>query len=371
MSINLYKTTRGLRPQNWELIKLKANPFLNFNFYSALEESLCLGQQTGWQPLYFSEDTANENGILYCFEKHHSYGEYIFDWDWAHAYQQHGLNYYPKLTSMIPMTPVTASHFIMPKFNINTAQRLLSKYTEYYKNSECSSSHFLFLLENEIPIFNEQGYTIRESIQYHFTNHDYDSFDLFLTTLKSRKASKIKKERKFPSSVHFKAYTGGDIKNSHAVEMYHFYISTIDKKKSMAYLNQRFFEILFATMKDQILYIEATEDQKPIAGALFFYGKDTLYGRYWGTNSNYPHLHFELCYYQGIEFCIKNKLKNFESGAQGEHKISRGFRPIKTYSAHHIKHLGFSSAIKKYILEEKSLVSHNIQNLQSHLPYKN
>jgi predicted N-acyltransferase len=350
----------------WDDNRPPQNPFLNFNFLNALIESGSLGPATGWTPNIIQN---GDSGILFSFIKNHSYGEYIFDWGWAEAYQKHGISYYPKLTSMIPFTPVTTEHFMLKNFSNELAISLLKKHDDFYENGDFSSSHFLFLSPQEINIFQSQGYMIRESLQYHFFNRQYKSFEDFLSSIKNKKAKNIKKERHFPK-ITIKKYTSNNLSAKHAEQMYQFYISTIINKNSHDYLTKEFFIMIFENMKDNILYIEASEDQKLIAGSLFFYDKFKLYGRYWGSNVHVHNLHFELCYYQGIDFCIENKIDVFEAGAQGEHKIARGFQPVRTYSAHKLKHPGFNLAISEFIEREKEHITQLIVELSGQLPFK-
>lgn len=350
---------------HWAELLPRSNPFLKKSFLTALERSQSIGSSAGWQPLYFTEP----NGLLYTFIKSHSYGEYIFDWDWARAFSQYQLPYYPKLTSMIPLTPVTTSHFIMPKFEYDIASRLMDSYISFYENHELSSSHFLFITEEEIPLFENNKHTIRESFQYHFYNENYATFEDYLLCLKSKKAKNIRLERHFPN-LRIEKITSSNLTKKHADEMYQLYLSTIEVKNAIDYLKEEFFQIVFQEMKDNILFVRASKDERIIAGSLFFYDDQRLFGRYWGALEQVENLHFELCYYQGIEFSIEKQLKVFEAGAQGEHKISRGFKPVRTFSAHHIKNKDFHHAISNYISEEKRLIQSTIEELSKHLPFK-
>jgi predicted N-acyltransferase len=340
---------------------------LDFRFFHALEESRSIGNEAGWNPVFFTDSA--QSCILYSFIKNHSYGEYIFDWKWAEAYQQNKISYYPKLTSMIPLSPVTTSHFIMPEFDKKKCDEVMDQYESFYQAHNFSSSHFLFTTNEEKEYFEGRGYQTRESFQYHFLNENYENFEDFLGKLKTKKAKNIRSERVFPE-LEIKNITGTELTHLHAREMYQFYLTTIDLKQGIAYLTEDFFKIIFETMKDNILYVQASLQGQVIAGALFFHDEQRLYGRYWGFNRDVPNLHFELCYYQGIEFCIKKKIKIFEAGAQGEHKITRGFRPVRTYSAHKIKHPVFAEAISQFIENEKGYVEEAIIELSRRLPFK-
>ena len=349
----------------WVKHQPQDNPFLNYEFTDALLKSQSIKSETGWTPAFLQ----NENGVLLNFIKSHSYGEYIFDWAWAEAYSRHGVPYYPKMTSLIPFTPVTTQHFLMHHFNEEHASELLKAHVQQYLLSEVSSTHFLFLSPNEIGIFKKHDFLIRESIQYHFFNPGYKSFEDFLSHLKTKKAKNIKNERNFKNIV-IKKYTGTELTIDHARQMYQFYISTIVNKNSHNYLNEKFFELIFTNMSQNILYIEASIEDFVVAGSLFFFDSEKLYGRYWGSNQYIENLHFELCYYQGIDFCIENNISVFEAGAQGEHKIARGFRPVQVFSAHKIKHPVFFKAISEFIETEKIHLKVVIEKLSESLPFK-
>lgn len=349
----------------WDNIRPKNNPFLDFAFFDALTRSGSVSPETGWKPQFFEHQ---DSGLL-TFIKSHSYGEYIFDWGWAEAYERHGIPYYPKLTSMIPFTPVTTKHFLMNSFDESKADVLIKKHDAFFNEHALSSGHFLFLEQEELRVFSENQYMPRESIQYHFHNEGFSDFEDFLRNLKTKKAKNLRNERQF-ENLKIEQITGNDLNSDHARRMYQFYISTILNKNSFDYLNENFFILIFETMKNNILYVEATFDGSPVAGSLFLYDTDKIYGRYWGSNQYIENLHFELCYYQGIDFCLKHKLKVFEAGAQGEHKIARGFRPVKTYSAHKIKHPDFKNAIGDFIKREKIHVEASILKLSEYLPFR-
>jgi predicted N-acyltransferase len=353
------------KPQ-WDKHQPESNPFLNYEFIDALIKSQSVKTETGWTPAFLE----NDYGILMSFVKTHSYGEYIFDWGWAEAFSKHGIPYYPKMTSLLPFTPVTTQHFLMKTFNEDHANALLKEHIEFFLKSDVSSTHFLFLAPNEIPVFKKQDFLIRESIQYHFFNPGYKSFEDFLDRLKTKKAKQIRRERTF-EGLSIKKYTGAELTSLHAKRMYQFYISTIAHKNSYDYLNEEFFELIFSNLSKNILYIEASIKDSVVAGSLFFYDHEKLYGRYWGSSVYVDNLHFELCYYQGIDFCIEKNISVFEAGAQGEHKIARGFKPIRTYSAHKIKHPAFSKAISEFIETEKIHVKASIEKLSEYLPFKN
>jgi predicted N-acyltransferase len=338
------------------------SPFLSYEFFNSLVESGSIGKGSGWNPFYI-----NDPGVstLFTFIKEHSYGEYIFDWDWANFYHKYNISYYPKLTSMIPFTSATTPHFLGER-----SKEVMDTYEKFYNANDFSSSHFLFLSKDEIEFFRSYNYIIRDSFQYHFSNDNYSSFEDFLSVLKSKKAKQIKKERNFTENISFNKYTGDEITTDHAAEMYEFYLSTIGNKNAIAYLTKDFFIKIFESLRKNIYFVQAKKGNISIAGALYFYSNDTLYGRYWGAIEDISNLHFELCYYQGIDICIEKGISVFEAGAQGEHKISRGFRPVKTYSAHKFKQPEFHQAIEKYIEDERVGVEAIMTQLSERLPFK-
>ena len=338
------------------------SPFLSYDFLQTLEESKSVGEGTGWSPIYITDPGKS---ALFTFIKEHSYGEYIFDWDWANFYHQYNVPYYPKLTSMIPFTSVTTPHFLG-----EPSQKVMETYHDFYDENDFSSSHFLFLTVDELAFYKSLDYLIRDSFQYHFINKPYSCFDEFLSDIKNKKAKQIKKERAFSEDIGFHQFTGDELTTEHADEMYDFYRETIRNKEAIAYLTKSFFTNIFKRLKKNIYYVQATREGIPIAGSLYFFSEDRLYGRYWGAREDIPNLHFELCYYQGIEFCIKKGFSVFEAGAQGEHKISRGFRPVKTYSAHKFKHPEFHRAIAKYIEDERKQIEVIMSQLSERLPFK-
>jgi predicted N-acyltransferase len=351
--------------QNLRPFTSSSAPFMTEAFLGPLEDSGVIGGQSGWDPHYFYDDN---NNFSYLFAKSHSYGEYIFDWAWAQAFESYGKLYFPKLTSMIPFTSATAEHFSSRDSEV--IFKHLDEHYSFYMKGDFSSLHYLFITGKEKELFQSRGFLIRESFQYHFFNNDFKSFEDFLSSFKSRKAKQVRKERLFSEEIVIERFTGDELTTDHAHEMWNFYISTIAYKNSRAYLNEEFFIKCFESMKDNILYVRATKYERAIAGSLFFFNDTTLYGRYWGCLAEVKNLHFELCYYQGIDFSIERNLKIFEAGAQGEHKIGRGFIPARTYSAHHIKDPMFRQAIGDFIEREKEAIAEHFDYLQTTLPYK-
>lgn len=329
-------------------------------FWKAFQESGSVGTDRGM----ISHEFRSPNGKLTTFSKTHSYGEYIFDWSWADAFARSGLPYYPKLTSMVPFTPATAPHFLAPEAEWKI---LLDQHDELLQTHH--SAHFLFTTTQENKFLGDHGYLLRDSFQYHFFNEGYSSFEDFLSSLKTKKAKNLRNERMFPELI-LERLTGRDLNERLADEMYRFYLLTLEEKRAIPYLSQSFFRILFSRLPENILYVRARENEDVIAGSLFYYDSERLYGRYWGASKLVRNLHFELCYYQGIDFCLEKKLKVFEAGAQGEHKIARGFRPVLTTSGHKINHPGFARAINDFIQAEKKEVQRTMAELSSWLPFK-
>jgi predicted N-acyltransferase len=340
----------------WDSLDNQSFPFCSWNFLSALEESGSIGERTGWYPLYIT--LTDDNGLvgaLYLFIKSNSYGEYIFDWAWADAWQKAGIPYFPKLTSAVPFTPATG-----PKILIRDSEKkqfiskqLLKECLRLAEKLNIQTTHFLFIPEEEIPFFEEEGFSIRKTCQYHWKNEGYSDFEGFLAALKQKKRKEIRRERKLlDKSLKIHQLTGSAV-IEHARLMYSFYLSTIDKKWSQDYLTEEFFTLVFESMNEHILLYLA-EDQKGrfIAGTLNFHMNDKLYGRYWGCTKDIPHLHFELCYYRPLEFAINNGIRLFEAGAQGEHKVQRGFIPSFTYSAHFLPDHQLGDAVKDYLKRE-------------------
>ncbi len=367
----------------WRSLEPKDFPFFDLEFLRALESSGSIGSGTGWSPIYL---VARENGgpalgALCLYLKSDSYGEYVFDWEWAQAYREHGLRYYPKLVSAVPFTPATGPKLLLrPEVSGDPAARLavkrvlLAAAQELGKERGVSSSHALFLPEEELEDFERRGFAVRHSLQFHWRNRGYGSFTDYLGALVGKRRRQISRERRQLAGVGLtvERLTGETLLPEHAVSMYRLYLRTFDRKWGFPYLSEAFFHEALRTMRDRVLLVLAREEgaRCPIAGALFFYKGQSLFGRNWGAAKEVRNLHFELCYYQGIEFCVERRLELFEAGAQGEHKLARGFLPSLTYSAHHIRHPGFRRAIERYIEEEKELVSVRLSAYADHDPYK-
>jgi predicted N-acyltransferase len=378
--IKILHSLSEVEPLQWDALQEPGFPFADYSFLRSQEITECLGSRTGWTPVYLSAWIKKElAGVLILFLKTNSYGEYIFDFNWAQAYESSRLRYYPKLVSAIPFTPATGSKLLIrsslePQTQNQIFQSLLENSKELVKKLGASSLHFLFIPEKDLARYKDQGLFIRHSFQYHWQNQNYRSFDEFLTKLRGKRRREIARERSqvVAQGVTLKSFTQNELTPHHAEVMYLFYRSTIDKMEGFDYLTEDFFKEVFKTMKDKILLVLAYDQEgREVAGALNFYSRSTLFGRYWGCLAEYKALHFEVCYYQGIEFCIQNKLSLFEAGAQGEHKFQRGFLPTLTYSAHHIEHPLLNHAIQDFVTHEKKHIEELFGEYKEHSPYQN
>ena len=369
-------TLKKIKKEDWNKCVGNDHPFIQHEFLLALEVSKSACKQKGWKPHHYIEYDEEKKIIAACplYLKDHSYGEYIFDHAWAEAYERYGLNYYPKLQSAIPFTPVTGERIIIhPSIKSKSKKReeILNNIIEEAKKINVSSVHFNFISKPTNWLINKK-IMIREGIQYHWKNNDYNSFNDFLKNLSSRKRKQIKKERLclIKNNLKVKHLIGDKIKNKHMEFFYKCYQDTTGKKWGSQYLNKEFFFKLLSSFNKNILLIIAYEEEEMVASAINFFNKTHLYGRLWGSMCQIPFLHFELCYYQAIDFAIKNKIKIVEAGAQGEHKIQRGYMPEKIWSAHWIKNNDFKKAIEKFLYNEKKLINSHKKNLEQFNPYK-
>jgi uncharacterized protein len=364
------ETWRGFEPPGF--------PFFDFEFLRALEYSGSIGRRSGWSPAYLvCKDGGSVLGALCLYLKTDSYGEYIFDWEWARAYQQYGLSYYPKLVAAVPFTPATGPKLLVrPDIDVATRTRvtkaLLEAAEDLGTEYRVSSSHALFLPEEELGEFTRRGFTVRHSLQFHWRNRDYETFSDYLGALSGKRRRQILRERRQleGEGLEISHLTGDALLPEHAALMHRFYLATLDGKWGVPYLNRAFFDEVFRTMKDRTLLVLARDVAGlPVAGALFFLKDRSLFGRYWGAAQQRRNLHFELCYYQAIDFAIGRGFKLLEAGAQGEHKLARGFLPSLTYSAHKIRDPAFERAIGEYIESEKQVLLGVMKEYASHDPY--
>jgi len=375
MQIRIIDTIDHVAAAQWNRLHDERNPFLRHEFLATLEHQQCVGGNSGWLPRFvIAEQDGQLAGAIPMYLKFHSMGEFVFDWAWANAYSRAGLKYYPKLVIAIPYTPVTGPRILVT----NSPQRddiadAMIKYAiEFARESNVSSMHWLFPDSHDAQLLEQHGLMMRTDCQFHWRNNNYNCFDDFLAQLSSHKRKKLKRERRYvkEQAIQRHILTGTEISASHMDIFHDFYLSTFYKKGHPAPLTAGFFQALRQKLSDNIVLILAYHNEQCIAGAFFMRGSDTLFGRYWGCNEEFHSLHFELCYYCAIDYCIEHGLKYFEAGAQGEHKLVRGFYPTQTRSFHWISNPAFRRAIEEYLTHESQDVEYYMQETEKHLPYK-
>ncbi|MBC93763.1 MAG: GNAT family N-acetyltransferase [Rhodospirillaceae bacterium] len=362
--------------RDWDGLIGDKNPFVSHAFLSALEETGCATEQTGWLPhhLIIQDETSKIIAASPLYIKSHSQGEYVFDHGWAHAWEQAGGNYYPKMQVSIPFSPVTGPRLLANKKNSidSTKLSLIKALETVCLKLNLSSVHVTFSTENEWDLMGKSGWIQRLGRQYHWHNHNYSSFEDFLSELNSRKRKSIRRERRsiIDQGLIVKPYVGEDIRTTQWDSFYRFYVDTYDRKWGYPYLTREFFESIQERLGDSIVLMIAELDGLAVAGALNFCSTDTLYGRNWGCIKDFPFLHFETCYYQAIDFAIDNNLSRVEAGTQGPHKIQRGYEPVETYSAHFIPNNSFRDAVQNFCREEKREVEWEMLRTNELSPYK-
>ncbi len=351
------------------------HPFTRFEFFAAVEQSGSAAPHAGWQACHLVVERGDRvEGILPLYLKDHSQGEYVFDHGWADAFERAGGSYYPKLQASVPFTPVAGRRFLIAAGADEDEARgtLMAAGASAVKELKASSLHITFMTEDEWNAAGAAGYLQRTDQQFHWENRGYASFDEFLGELSSSKRKNLRKERQSvrDAGVEFDWLTGSDITEAHWDQFFEFYMDTGGRKWGHPYLTRDFFSRVGASMPGQILLIVAKLNGRAIAGALNFSGGGVLYGRNWGCTEFVPFLHFETCYYQAIEFAIAKKFRKVEAGAQGEHKLLRGYMPTPTYSAHYIAHTGLRRAVADYLAREREAVAEHIEALAEHGPFK-
>jgi uncharacterized protein len=360
---------------SWNALAGSQQPFVRHEFLLALEESGCATSRTGWSPRHLVLEDARGRavGAMPLYRKGHSRGEFVFDFSWANAYAQHGLAYYPKLLAAIPFTPVCGSRALVgPTANAPAVtDALIQAAGSYARSEQLSSWHVLFPSADNLESLKRAGLIERRDCQFHWFNHDYESFEAFLSTFTAEKRKKAKRERRrvAEAGIDFDTRLGGEMDDASWATVYEFYADTFYRHGHEPYLNLDFFKRIARTMPQQLMLKIARHGRNPIAVAIFFVGEDALFGRYWGAGGNYHSLHFETCYYQGIDYCIEHKLKRFEPGTQGEHKVPRGFVPTFTSSAHDIVDPRFAAAIRDFASREAHGVDHYAASINEHVPY--
>ena len=364
----------------WDACAGGGNPFLSHAFLSALEDSGSVTGETGWLPRHLVIE--NGDGTLAAcaplYVKNHSYGEYVFDWGWADAYERAGGQYYPKLQCAVPFTPVPGQRLLVRQETAASERSglkrmLLSGIAAVAEQMKLSSAHITFCDEDELPAGGELGFIQRFGQQFHWHNHGYADFDDFLAALQSRKRKAIRRERRAvaESGLDIRIFTGAEIESGHWDAFYGFYRSTTDRKWGESYLRRKFFHLLGQRLGDRVVLVLAMRGGTPVAGALNLLGDDCLYGRNWGALEHHPFLHFEACYYQAIDYAIAHGLARVEAGAQGPHKVQRGYLPAPTYSLHWVRDPGLEHAVADFVERERIQIEREIKAIVSiHSPYR-
>jgi predicted N-acyltransferase len=375
VTARLLSSIAQVEAASWNALVGNGQPFLRHEFLLAMEDSGCTVPRTGWTVRHLVIDDARGRpvGALPLYRKSHSRGEFVFDFSWANAYAQHGIPYYPKLLSAVPFTPVRGPRLLVsPDADVAATTQLLTRAAiDYVRSERLSSWHVLFPTEDVAQGLAAAELILRRDCQFHWFNQGYDSFDAFLATFTAEKRKKAKRERRrvFEAGIEFDTLHGGDMNAALWDAVYPFYADTFYRHGHDPYLNLDFFKRVAASMPERIMLKVARMGTERIAVAIFFVGDDALFGRYWGAGGNYHSLHFEACYYQGIEYCIEKKLQRFEPGTQGEHKVPRGFVPTLMSSAHFVADPRFAAAIRDFARREARGVDRYAAAVNEHVPY--
>ena len=376
LTVRMIERIAELPAAQWDACAGSGNPFVSHAFLAALEASDSATAKTGWAPHHLVAENAAGRvvGVVPTYLKSHSYGEYVFDHGWADAYGRAGGRYYPKLQVAVPFTPVPGQRLLCRPDGDAGATRaaLIEALHTIAERAGLSSAHATFCTEEEAEAFAEAGWLIRRGFQYHWRNDGYKSFDDFLARLNHSKRKTIKRERRevVAQGLSVEMLTGAALQPDHWDAFFELYIATSDRKWGSPYLTREFFQQLGTAMPERVALVLARHGERPVGGALNLIGDDALYGRNWGGRGDYPFLHFEACYYQAIEFAIGRGLARVEAGAQGDHKLPRGYLPVPTYSAHWIRDRGFRKAVADFLRREGEMVAHEIASLGDYSPFK-
>ncbi|MFO1189235.1 MAG: GNAT family N-acetyltransferase [Alphaproteobacteria bacterium] len=383
MRARLLASIHDVEPAAWDACAGSDNPFVAHAFLAALEDSGCVDAGSGWQTRHLViEDGAR--GLVAAaplYLKSHSFGEYVFDWAWADAYDRAGGQYYPKLQLAVPFTPVPGPRLLVRQAGQGQSGQgpsalgpaLAATLIEIARELDVSSLHATFLEPADAAILAQAGFLLRTGLQFHWTNRGYRSFEDFLAALASRKRKAIRKERRdvADAGIIVRPLSGASITEGHWDAFFRFYLATASEKWGQPYLNRQFFRLLGERLGDRVVLMLAEKNGEPLAGALNLRGRDTLYGRNWGAAADYPFLHFESCYYQAIDYAIAHGLARVEAGAQGPHKVQRGYLPVETVSAHWIADPGFRAAVADFVQREARQNARQIASFTEHSPYRN
>lgn len=375
MQIRRLNALDELPAAQWNALVDDGNPFLSHEFLSALERHRCVGRRTGWIPNHLAalDDQGRLLGAVPLYIKHNFYGEFVFDHSWEAAYQRHGLPYYPKLVSAVPYTPATGQRLLLARHGpTDLPAALIAAAREQVYEQDCSSLHWLFPGTADRQHLVSQGFMPRTGCQFHWHNRGYRDFEDFLDGLTSKKRKNIRRERRSvrEAGLELSLFEGPEISDSQWRVFHDFYCATFERRWGFPVLTPGFFQEIGQTLGPRVVLILASFQGRTVAGALCLRSDTTLYGRYWGCRADFDHLHFETCYYQGIDYCIRRGLELFEPGAQGEHKIARGFLPTLTHSAHWLAHPAFNDAVEDFLRRETPAVEDYARALHQHSPYR-
>jgi predicted N-acyltransferase len=374
LKVTVHDSIAAIAREDWNALAGSDYPFLDHAFLELAERTGSVSPDAGWTPRHLTlTDGGKIRAAMPLYEKAHSWGEFVFDWAWAQAYEQAGLSYYPKLVSAVPFTPAPSPRLLLADPGDEEAAEILVQTAEQVAtDTGCSSFHIQFPREEDIPLLERLGLLIRKDCQFHWRNRNYQSFDDFLGTFTAAKRKKARRDRRRVSEngIRFRRLHGHELDTETWSTVYALIARTFMLRGSLPYFRQAFFEGLSQQLPDNILVILAEKDAQTIAAAVFFESEKALYGRYWGSDGRYDALHFETCYYQGLDYCIETGKQVFEPGTQGEHKISRGFSPVTTWSAHWLAHPEFAGAIERYLDEEGRHVDRYMDAVDQHTPYR-
>ncbi len=374
MQATVHQAIAEIPAVEWNTLAGADYPFLRHEFLHAAEAGGCVSAESGWIPRHITiRDGGTLRAALPLYEKSHSWGEFVFDWAWANAYQEAGVPYYPKLVSAAPFTPIPSRKLLLADADDrDSAAALIRSAIALSKDSACSSLHILFPLEEELSLLQDEGLRIRKDCQFHWHNRDYADFDEFLQTFSAAKRKKVNRDRRHVSDagIRFRRLHGNEIDDVTWQFVYRMISITFMRRGSLPYFDLDFFQRISEQLSENVLVILAEQHDEAVAAAVFFENDRSLFGRYWGSSMEYNALHFETCYYQGIEYCIETGKSVFEPGTQGEHKISRGFVPVSAWSAHWLAEPEFFSAIGEYLDEETRYVERYMRAVDAHSPYR-